>query len=131
MSTNWKDGIPDDFGFSRYGESPYYNPPKDYALLNSAELRGESYEFCLVAVWKRTSDGKLFGAADSGCSCPTPFGDLTPEGMKPIESTDDLLPLAATILYEEPAKAKKTLTNHVEWAELLAKVHRALREVKT
>ena len=36
-----------------------------------------SYEFDLTVVLKRESDGQLFYAEDSGCSCPTPFENHT------------------------------------------------------
>lgn len=120
--TNWKDGLPDEWGFARYGESPYYTTPPGLRVLAEAELFDEAYQFDLVVVWQDTATGDLLGAADSGCSCPTPFGDLTREGMKPIREVADLEPLIAKLTeYREPTQATAL-------ADLKAKVHRALRD---
>jgi hypothetical protein len=120
--TGWANGIPDEYGFDRYGESPYYNPEgAGLEVLAEHDWAGD-YEFSQVVVWRHRETGELRAAADSGCSCPTPFGDLTWEGMKPIGEPDDLRSLVESL--------------GVRWdgvdegvADLKAKVHRALREV--
>jgi hypothetical protein len=62
----------------------------DGELVAMLEVRDEAYSFDLVGVWRRVSDGALFGAADSGCSCPTPFEDYERlEDMEPIRSVAD------------------------------------------
>lgn len=87
--TTWSNGEPDELGYDRYGDSPYYSPEK-VGLEIVAELSDdESWEFNMVVVW-RNAEGELRGAWDAGCSCPTPFGDLTWEGMKPIRTLSDL-----------------------------------------
>ena len=43
-----------------------------------------SYEFDMMMVW-RDREGRLFWAADSGCSCPEPF--------ESYESVESLTPL--------------------------------------
>lgn len=117
--TAWKDGIPDEFGYDRYGDSPYYSPPEGTEILADYDWAGD-YEFSKVVIWRRKETGELRAAYDSGCSCPTPFGDLTWEGMKPIREVDDLRSLVDKA-YD------------VEWdgtdpgvAMLKAKVHKAL-----
>lgn len=69
----------------------YYNPDEfGYELVGTLDDDSLSYEFHMIGVWRRLSDGMLFWAEDSGCSCPSPFEDYTdPSGewMVPIEKT--------------------------------------------
>ena len=128
MSTQvWKDGLSNEGGYDRYGNSPYYTSdevlPEGWSLFDAVDVYDESYEFHLVAVWK-DPDGKLYGAADSGCSCPTPFADLTPDGMKPIGELGDLDPLFKSLHIredDEDFKKASVLT-------FKGKVHRHLLE---
>lgn len=55
----------------------YYNP-EEYKLTVVAEIEysGGNYEFDTRVVWKKET-GELVTARDSGCSCPTPFEDIT------------------------------------------------------
>jgi hypothetical protein len=55
----------------------YYSPEK-FGLEQVVEVdySSGSYEFDLLVVWRRTYDGALVMAEDSGCSCPSPFEDL-------------------------------------------------------
>lgn len=74
-----------------YDTNPYYNP-ENLGLQLEAEydLYGEAYEFSLVIVL-RDQDGTLWGAFDSGCSCPTPFEDHTfPTDFTMIRTADDV-----------------------------------------
>jgi hypothetical protein len=59
----------------------YYNP-EAHDLVPVAEIdhSSGSYEFDIRVVW-RHKDGRFLTARDSGCSCPTPFGDSEPEPM--------------------------------------------------
>jgi len=59
------------------------------AVLNEPGL---SWEYNTVLLFRRLEDGKLFWAADSGCSCPTPF-----EGYKTVESLNPLPETASTL----------------------------------
>lgn len=115
--TTWTDGLPDERGYARYGTAPDAFP-----ILVDHDWAGP-YEFEQLVVWRHPMTGELRAAADSGCSCPTPFGDLTWEGMKPIREVDDLRPLLES-LYGAP-----------DWddqdaglADIKAKVHRHLRD---
>ena len=121
--TNWSAGLPDEYGYDRYGDSPYYEPEKfGLEILAEHDWAGD-YEFSQVCVWRHVETGELRAAADSGCSCPSPFGDLTWEGMAPIKRADDLRPLVES-LYD----AKWDGGADAGVADLKAKVHRALRE---
>jgi len=73
-----------------------YSKPQNVGLEIVGELdEGEPYSFNMVVVWKNKK-GKLFYAADSGCSCPSPFEDyegeetltkLTKENLDEFEKT--------------------------------------------
>lgn len=58
--------------------NPYYDAPEDTGLTIVAwiEYSDMDYVFDTRVVWRHT-DGKLYTARDSGCSCPTPFEDYT------------------------------------------------------
>ena len=63
--------------------NPYYGSDKLGWALHSLE-RDLSYEFDILAFWI-TSENEVYTAADSGCSCPTPFEGYegtTPEEIK-------------------------------------------------
>lgn len=55
----------------------YYAPEK-FGLTPVAEIEldNESYQFNIRMVWRHT-DGTLYTARDSGCSCPSPFERYT------------------------------------------------------
>jgi len=54
------------------------NPEKfGLRLVGTMEYSDMNYCFDTRAVWERLSDGTLYTARDSGCSCPTPFGQTT------------------------------------------------------
>ena len=56
---------------------PYYNPEHfGLELVGSIEWDGESYEFNMTAVWK-AKRGEYYIGDDSGCSCPSPFENVT------------------------------------------------------
>ena len=69
----------------------YYNPEKfGYELVGELDEEDLCYEFHMLCVWKRVSDGRLFWAEDWGCSCPSPFEcftDPSGEWPDPIDST--------------------------------------------
>jgi hypothetical protein len=98
--------------------SGVYYSPADFGLEIVAEIdNDEPYEFDMVVVW-RDVDGRLWGAHDSGCSCPTPFEDVHyPAGMQQVRALDDVRPLLAG-LYSAPS-APKTF-------DFLAKIRQAL-----
>lgn len=55
----------------------YYNPEKfNLEIVIVLDEEYLSYEFNMFVVWKDTNGG-LYYATDSGCSCPSPFEDYT------------------------------------------------------
>jgi hypothetical protein len=60
-----------------YEKDVYYNP-EDFGLeiVVTIEREDLSYEFDMFVVWKDTN-GALYYATDSGCSCPSPFENHT------------------------------------------------------
>lgn len=62
----------------------------------------------------------------TGCSCPTPFGDLTWDGMRSIREVDDLRPLVERA--NEYGDGPMWDGTDPGVADLKAKVHRALRD---
>lgn len=93
MEHKWTNGIPGNGSYGDNGPSPYYDPPKGFSVFADVDTREEPYEFSQVVVWREDATGRLFAAADSGCSCPTPFSDLTVDGMAEIRKVADLDPL--------------------------------------
>jgi|ERR1035437_10252693 hypothetical protein len=63
--------------------NPYYSPEKLGLEMISFEEDGLSYEFNTLCFWA-TSDGSVYSAQDSGCSCPTPFEDYDKEELKDV-----------------------------------------------
>ena len=61
--------------------NPYYNPEKLELELYSLGEPGLSYEYNTLCFWA-TTDGKIYTASDSGCSCPTPFENYEVENQK-------------------------------------------------
>jgi hypothetical protein len=75
-----------------YEADVYSNPEKfGLSLLGSVDIAGD-YEFDMVAVWQRNSDGALFFDYDSGCSCPSPF-----EEVKDVESLQPMSDVTAFV----------------------------------
>jgi len=73
-------------------DSIYYDPAHfGYELVGMLDQDDLCYEFNMLGVWRRLSDGALFWAQDSGCSCPSPFEDYTdPSGstwLSPLDKT--------------------------------------------
>lgn len=123
--TQWRDGVPDEYGYDRYGESPYYSPESHGLVIVAEHDWAGDYEFEMVVVW-RGPGGELRAAYDTGCSCPTPFGDLTWDGMLPIRHADDLRPLVEKC--DEYGGGPAWDGTDPGVADLKAKVHRALRD---
>lgn len=101
--TNWSGGFPDNYGYGRYGPSPHSDPEWHGLTLVVVEDWAGDYEFSMVAVWER--GGEVRAAYDEGCSCPSPFGDLTWDGMLPIRTVKDLDPLFSTAVNRDRVPA--------------------------
>ena len=123
VDTVWERGVPDNYAFGRYGDSPYNYPPDGLEILVSHDWAGD-WEFEMIVVWKHKDTGELRAAYDSGCSCPTPFGDLTWEKMLPVSEVDDLEPLFHKVFHDAyPPKGEQTDPGR---AEIRMKVAREL-----
>lgn len=124
-----------------YDTNIYYSTPEPWAKIAEAEW-GESYEFDTLVVLQNRETGEIRAMHDSGCSCPTPFEDYNGiDDTTKIESVDDLLRYLLSKEYAGPSPwrfsgAEKLTREAVlavdpEWADVVAKVHRALREDTT
>lgn len=61
-----------------------YYDPEEFGLTPVADVDfGGGYDFDLIVVWKN-SNNQLFWASDSGCSCPTPFEDVSFSDIIPV-----------------------------------------------
>jgi hypothetical protein len=60
-----------------YYQTPYSNPAL-YGMERVDEIQWGTpdYSFDITCVLRRLSDGTLWYASDSGCSCPSPFEDV-------------------------------------------------------
>lgn len=73
---------------------PYNSPEKFNLEIVFVADNGGSYEFDMFVVWKDTN-GALYYATDSGCSCPSPFewledlADLSPASKADIITAMD------------------------------------------
>lgn len=54
-----------------------------HELVESVE-NYESYEWDAVGIFRRLSDGRLFWATDSGCSCNSAWEDATEADLEPL-----------------------------------------------
>lgn len=59
-----------------YRQSDVYYQPEHFGLQQIAQIdySDGSYQFDYRVIWRHT-DGRMFTARDSGCSCPSPFED--------------------------------------------------------
>lgn len=80
------------------------------------------YEFDEVIVWRRKADGTLWGAHDSGCSCPIPFDDIGVDDLEPITDEASLRSLMNRLSEYRSCPVGDVLDFH-------AKVRRALSPV--
>ncbi len=99
-------------GESVAGDRIYYAAEKlGFAILVDEDLGG-SYEFDQLIV-VRAPDGTLWAAHDAGCSCPTPFEDMSwPADWTEIKQPADIEPVIA------------------EWSEYLPEVDPARSRVR-
>lgn len=104
----------------RYDYETPYNKPELYGLERVAEIQwGEpDYSFDLTCVLRRTSDGTLWYASDSGCSCPSPFEDAYEWDR--LFNLEPLAPPAED--YRQP--------NPQEYRDFLEKVNQAFAELR-
>jgi hypothetical protein len=70
----------------------YYSPEK-FGLTQVAciDFSDGDYQFSYLAVWK-DSEGNLYYAEDSGCSCPAPFEDFNGiESLTRVQSAKEIV----------------------------------------
>lgn len=68
----------------------YYSPENyDLKVIDELELDEPCWSFDTFVVW-RHSDGRLFYGHDSGCSCPSPFEDMTLDDLTEFSNPLDL-----------------------------------------
>lgn len=61
----------------------YYHPEEyDLEQVYNCDY-GASYEFDMFTMWKHKPTGDIYMAADSGCSCPSPYEGF--HGLKDLE----------------------------------------------
>jgi hypothetical protein len=73
-----------------YESNPYYHPDKyDLTILGEVQWGEPSYDFDLTVVWQG-SDGQLYMADDSGCSCPSPFEETSFESLQRVTKHEAL-----------------------------------------
>lgn len=118
---DWNDGRSPACRY-REGRSPYYEPETFGLEILVSHDWADPYEFDQVVVWRNLTTGELRAAYDSGCSCPTPFGNLTWENMRPIERVEDL-----RVLIDPPFYEGRFDSQDEGVAKIKAVVHRALR----
>lgn len=77
-----------------------YCSPEKLGLTEIASIEKEpDYDFDMVVVWKHEA-GTVYWAADSGCSCPSPFEDyhrledlhVLPDTMDELKAAVERLP---------------------------------------
>ncbi len=96
-----------------------YGSPEKFGLtpIDELELNDYSYEFDIVAVWKHGESGKIYLAADSGCSCPSPFEDFT--SLEELEEIVSMQPV------RDAVKGATVAPSQVQ--DFLRKVEAAIR----
>ena len=106
-----------------YDSNIYYHPEKHgLTVIDSLEHSSGFYEFDTHIAWVHT-DGRVFLAHDSGCSCPTPFENY--------ESLDDLTQVTSENLDEiEKAVMEKAYSeaDQVSKLEFILKIKDALKK---
>lgn len=71
--------------------NPNYNPEALGLQMVGLGEDNLSYEFNELTFW-RGPDGRVFGAEDSGCSCPTPFDYLESETYEEFAQKAERIP---------------------------------------
>lgn len=126
MSTSteiWIDGVLQNGGYSRYSGPAI---PDDVAERLVEWDWGGSWEFEMLVIYKAVNSTEIRAAVDSGCSCPTPFSDLTWDAMRRVNSVDDVLSLFnAKDEWDENFVAAPPDTT---LADITSYVHRYLRD---
>lgn len=101
-----------------------YDEVEGFLKIDEIEWRNESYVFDITGVWVRLSDGTVWMAHDSGCSCPTPWENLnTFERVFSVDQLDD-------IYRDQNMEGSYGHTNYDEYQSFKATVASALEGLK-
>lgn len=85
-------------------DNPYYTPDRfGLEWLENFEWSDEPYRFDMTVVFK-DAEGRFYWADDCGCSCPSPFEDLTREELE----HGDLADLRRELEYRAHRDASKS-----------------------
>lgn len=110
-----------------YEHNPHSNPQRyGLELVDDIEWENQSYQFDMTAVWK-DKEGRLWSADSSGCSCPTPFEEVTE--LDRLLNTDNLMTRYRSMTTERGEYAN----GHVdpgEWKTFIGNVEAALADLK-
>ncbi|MCQ4150261.1 DUF7574 domain-containing protein [Rhodococcus qingshengii] len=73
--------------------SNVYYEPEAFGLTTVGELDlGGGYDFDKFVIWQDNGSGRLWYAEDRGCSCPSPFEDVSfTNGMTEVHTPQQLI----------------------------------------
>ena len=73
---------------SYFDENIYYHPEKhELEEIGQLDDPEASYSFAICAFWKK-GKRQVYAAFDSGCSCPSPFEDVTFDMLERISTVE-------------------------------------------
>ena len=76
-----------------YGTPDVYYQPEAFKLEEIAQhdFSDGCYQFDLRVIWRHTETGVLYTGRDCGCSCPSPFEDVTSLESLDVFNADNLI----------------------------------------
>jgi hypothetical protein len=78
-----------------WGSADVYENPDSFGLEKIAEAQKyePDYNFDMIVIWYREVDDQYYWGSDAGCSCPSPFEDvsLDEEGLRDPDRINDVL----------------------------------------
>lgn len=94
--------------------NPESSPEKFNLKIVAALSDNQPYEFDDVLVWEDLDTGEFYWAADSGCSCPTPFEAYEGEKAKTLPKLTlgsfDEFEAAAKEVFYNPSESEQAKT---------------------
>ena len=92
----------------------YYNPEAfGLQTVDDVDVAGD-WEFDTLLVLQNTTTKELFYLQDSGCSCPTPFEDMTVSDLQPI-TRGNLKEFEAICFAHKPYNYSRSLEEQILW----------------
>lgn len=108
-----------------YDSNPYYNPEKCGLEIVGMIEDEPNWDFNMLVVWRHLESGVLYFGTDSGCSCPSPFENVTGLGsLTRIKTVRELSAFKRAV--KEFGYSYRTTIDPVSKAELVTKVRAAL-----